>query len=148
MPDFVAKNQDGKEVRLSDFKGKPVLIYFYPKDDTPGCTKQACSLRDQYSSFENYGAVVLGVSRQDAKSHRAFKEKYNLPFDLLCDEDGELAKKLGVDTMPVIGFHKRQSLVIAPDGKVARFFESVNPDTHTAEVLAVLEKMKLAGKEN
>lgn len=138
VPDFSAPNQDGKEVKLSDLKGKPVLIYFYPKDDTPGCTKQACDLRDRYAQFQKAGIVVLGVSRQDAKSHQAFRAKYRLPFDLLTDKDGELAKKLGVELMPLVGVHKRQSLLIGADGKVVAFFADVDPKTHAELVLKKL----------
>ena len=135
VPDFSAPNQDGKTVKLSDFRGKPVLIYFYPKDDTPGCTKEACHFRDEYSQFQKLGAVILGISRQDAKSHQEFKKKHRIPFDLLVDEDGKVAESLGVKTMPIIGFHKRQSILIGPDGKVAKFYADVDPNKHTAEVL-------------
>lgn len=135
VPDFTAKNQDGKEIRLSDFKGKPVLIYFYPKDDTPGCTQEACTLRDDYSQFQKQGAVILGVSRQDEKSHQEFKKKYHLPFDLLVDPDGKIAESLGVGTMPIIGFHKRQSLLIGPDGKLSKFYSDVDPREHSRKVL-------------
>lgn len=134
-PNFSAKNQEGKLVQLSDFKNKFVLIYFYPKDDTPGCTKEACSFRDQYTEIKKMNAVVLGVSRQDAKSHQQFRSKHRLPFDLLVDSDGALAKSMGVDTMPIIGLTKRKSLLIGPDGKVIRFYQDVDPSTHTQEVL-------------
>lgn len=138
IPDFSAKNQDGKVIKLSDLKGKPVLIYFYPKDDTPGCTKEACELRDNYAKYQKLGAVILGVSKQDAASHRKFREKYHLPFDLLTDEDGSVAKTLGVETMPVVGFHHRQSLLIGSDGKLLKFFEKVDPQLHATEVLNLL----------
>jgi peroxiredoxin Q/BCP len=146
-PDFKAKNQDAKEVKLSDFRGKPVLLYFYPKDDTPGCTKEACSFRDEYTKFQKMGAVILGISRQDAKSHRAFKAKYHLPFDLLTDKDGSLAKEYGVELMPVIGYHKRQSALISSDGKLIRFYPDVDPLKHTAQVLKDLQDYAVrAGK--
>src|SRR3989338_4863444 len=90
-PNFAAKNQDGKEMHLSDFKGKFVLIYFYPKDDTPGCTKEACDFRDSFTKVKKLNAVVLGVSRQEAASHKKFIAKHKLPFDLLVDHDGEIA---------------------------------------------------------
>lgn len=134
-PSFSAKNQDGKVVSLSDFKGKPVLVYFYPKDDTPGCTKEACLLRDYYSQFEKAGASILGVSRQDAKSHQEFRKKHRLPFDLLVDEDGSLAKAFGVGLYPVVGFHKRQSVLIDRGGQVVRFYDDVDPAAHASEVL-------------
>jgi peroxiredoxin Q/BCP len=138
-PDFAAKNQDGKVIHLSDFKGKPVIIYFYPKDDTPGCTKEACNFRDEYSKFQSLGAVVLGVSRQNESSHKAFKSKYHLPFDLLADTDGKLAQSFGIAAMPVVGFLKRESVLIGSDGKVIRFYPDVDPATHTATVIQDLE---------
>src|SRR5688572_19039902 len=88
-PDFTAKNQDGRAIQLSSLKGKPVLLFFYPKDDTPGCTREACSLRDNYAELKQEGAVLFGVSRQDEASHRAFRDKHRLPYDLLVDADGE-----------------------------------------------------------
>jgi thioredoxin-dependent peroxiredoxin len=142
VPNVAAPNQDGKQVRISDFKGKPVLLYFYPKDDTSGCTKEACTIRDDYRKFQKAGAVVLGVSRQDAKSHQDFRAKYHLPFDLLVDSDGSFAKAFGVDSYPVVGYFKRQSLLIGPDGKVVRFFDAVDPAKHSAEVLALLAQLK------
>jgi peroxiredoxin Q/BCP len=137
-PDVAAKNQDGRVIRISELRGKKVLVYFYPKDDTPGCTKEACSLRDQYARFIELGVVILGVSRQDAESHRAFRKKYHLPFDLLTDEGGSFAKAFGVSTMPVLGFHKRQSVLIGADGRVVAFFPNVDPATHSQEILRVL----------
>src|SRR5271154_2533365 len=109
-PDFTLPADDGTKITLSALKGSPVVIYFYPKDDTPGCTKEACSFRDEYSKFKKLGAVVLGVSRQDGKSHQAFREKYHLPFDLLIDVDGDISRAFGVGSMPVVGYHKRQSV--------------------------------------
>lgn len=140
-PAFVAENQDGKKVQLADFKGRPVLIYFYPKDDTPGCTKEACQFRDDYSKFQKKGAVILGVSAQNAESHQNFKKKYHLPFDLLIDSDGKVAKSFGVGLMPVVGLHQRQSVLIDPQGKIFKFYSSVDPQEHSQEVLADLEKM-------
>jgi peroxiredoxin Q/BCP len=140
VPDFSAPNQDGKVVKLSELKGKPVLVYFYPKDDTPGCTKEACSIRDQYARFTKAGLVILGISRQDAESHKAFRAKYHLPFDLLTDKDGDIAKLLGVDSYPLVSMHKRQSLLIDADGKLLEFYGSVDPEKHADEVLAKIEK--------
>lgn len=138
-PDFSAKNQDGKLIRLSELKGKPVLVYFYPKDDTPGCTAQACSLRDEFRKFRAKGAVVLGVSAQDEASHREFKKKHKLPFDLLVDKDGKVAEALGVELMPVIGLHKRQSVLIGANGKVIQVYRDVKPGTHAATVIKDLD---------
>ena len=134
-PQFSAKNQDGKVVQLSDFLGKFVLIYFYPKDDTPGCTKEACSLRDQYSEFKKLNVTILGVSRQSEKSHLQFKLKHHLPFDLLSDTDGSLAKAFEVPMIPIIGLTKRQSILIGPEGKVLHYYTDVDPSTHSKQVL-------------
>jgi peroxiredoxin Q/BCP len=134
-PDFTAKNQDGKPVHLADFHGKFVLLYFYPKDETPGCTKEACSFRDAYAKIKDMNTVVFGVSRQDEKSHQEFKTKHKLPFDLLVDTDGSLAKLYGVKSIPVIGLSRRESVLIGPDGKVVRFYGDVDPSSHTQEVL-------------
>ena len=134
-PEFAARNQDGKLIHLSDFKGRPVLLYFYPKDDTPGCTKEAQGFRDKYAKFKELGVVILGVSGQGEKSHQEFRAKYQLPFDLLVDDDGALAKAYDTGTMLVIGLHKRKSVLIGRDGKVLHFYGDVDPSTHTAEVL-------------
>lgn len=141
VPDFSAPNQAGKIVKLSNFKGKPVLLFFYPKDETPGCTKEACSFRDEYSKFKKLGAVVLGISRQDSEAHQKFIEKHKLPFDLLVDKEGAIAKSFGVGTLPIIGLLQRKSVLIGPDGKLVRFYDNVDPKTHSAEVLKDLEKM-------
>lgn len=141
-PEFSTKNQDGKTVTLSQFKGKPVLLYFYPKDDTPGCTKEACEFRDSYSELQSHGAVILGISKQDEASHRQFKAKYHLPFDLLVDGDGTIAQAYGVGTVPLLGFFKRQSVLIGPDGRVIRQYPSVDPAQHAHEVLEELKKLE------
>jgi peroxiredoxin Q/BCP len=134
-PDFSAKNQDGKTIRLSDFKGKWLLIYFYPKDDTPGCKKEACSFRDEFSKIKKLNVSILGVSRQDEKSHQEFKSKYKLPFDLLVDKDGSLADSFGVGSIPILGMTQRQSILIGPDGKIIQFYKDVDPDTHAQQVM-------------
>ncbi len=134
-PQFSAKNQDGKTVHLSDFKGQAVLLYFYPKDDTPGCTKEACQLRDQFEDFKKQKAAVLGVSKQDQKSHVEFRKKHKLPFDLLVDTDGSLATAYGIETVPGLGFHHRQSVLIGRDGLVIKFYKDVKPDEHATQVL-------------
>ena len=140
VPDFSAKNQDGRLIHLSDFKGKYVLLYFYPKDETPGCTKEACNFRDEYAEIGKLNAVILGASRQDQKSHQEFRAKHKLPFDLLVDADGSLAKTFGVETMPVIGFPKRQSILIGIDGKMVRFYSDVDPATHVNQVIEDIGK--------
>jgi peroxiredoxin Q/BCP len=141
-PDFAAANQDGKMIHLSDLAGKTVLIYFYPKDETPGCTTEACSFRDGFSKFKKLGALVYGVSRQDGKSHQEFKQKYHLPFDLLVDTDGSLAKKFGVGEIPLMGLTLRQSILIGPDGKVVKFYGDVDPSKHVDEVIADIQKIQ------
>ena len=140
VPDFTAKNQDGKLIHLSDFHGKPVLIYFYPKDETPGCTQEACTIRDEFAKFRKQGAVVLGVSTQDEASHKEFKTRHKLPFDLLVDQDGKVAKALGVESIPGLGLHKRQSVLIGTDGKVIKVYKDVDPSRHASEVLKDFQK--------
>lgn len=140
-PNFSGKNQDGKTLHLADFVGHPVLLYFYPKDDTPGCTKEACEFRDKYTEFKKRGAVVIGISLQDEKSHQAFKAKHHLPFDLVVDSDGTIAKSYGVGKFPVAGLLKRQSVLIGKDGTVLKFYEDVNPDTHAQQALKDLDSL-------
>ena len=139
-PDFSLPNQDGKLVRLSDLKGKPVLIYFYPKDETPGCTREACHLRDAYERFQKKGATILGISRQDQKSHQEFRTHYKLPFDLLVDSDGKVGDLYGIGNYPVVGYFKRKSVLVGKDGKIVRYYDSVDPDKHADEVLKDLDR--------
>ena len=134
-PDFSAPNQDGKSVRLSELKGKPVLIFFYPKDDSPGCTKEVCALRDAYGDLQKDGVVVLGISRQDETSHQAFRSKHKLPYDLLVDKDGKIGEAFGVGQVPMVGWLKRESVLIDASGKIARIYRSVDPEKHPAEVI-------------
>ena len=141
-PNFKIPNQDGKMVQLSDYRGKYVLLYFYPKDETPGCTAQACTLRDQYDAIKAENAVVFGISRQSAESHKKFIAHHKLPFDLLVDSDGAVGKSMGVGSMPIVGFSDRDSILIGPDGKVIRFYENVDPVKHAGEVLADLKKSR------
>jgi peroxiredoxin Q/BCP len=142
-PEFSLASDAGEQVSLSDFRGKPVVLYFYPKDDTPGCTAQACGIRDAYGEFEQAGAVVLGVSPDGVERHVKFKEKYGLPFTLLADPEHELAERYGVwgETTYMgrtyIGV-KRSTFVIGPDGTVAKVMHDVKPATHADDVLAAL----------
>jgi peroxiredoxin Q/BCP len=139
-PDFKAKDQDGKEIKLSDFKGKKVVLYFYPKDNTPGCTAQACNLRDNYEELQKQGYVVLGVSQDSEKSHQKFIEKQNLPFPLIADEDhtvhnlygtwGE-KKMYGKTYMGTL----RTTFVIDGDGKIEDIIQKVKTKEHTAQIL-------------
>jgi len=142
-PDFELTSDSGETVKLSDLRGKQVVLYFYPKDDTPGCTAQACGIRDVYGEFEREGAVVLGVSPDDERSHVKFKEKYELPFTLLADDDHEVAERYGVwgekkyMGKTYMGID-RSTFVIAEDGTVKRAMHKVKPDTHADDVLATL----------
>jgi thioredoxin-dependent peroxiredoxin len=142
-PDFELVSDTGERVSLSSFRGKPVVLYFYPKDDTPGCTTQACGIRDVYADFRGRGAVVLGVSPDDEASHVKFKEKYSLPFTLLADPDHAVAEKYGVWKERNLYGKKsmgieRSTFVIDADGQVAKVMRRVKPDTHAADVLAAL----------
>jgi peroxiredoxin Q/BCP len=137
-PAFTAIAHDGQKVELAKLKGKEVVLYFYPKDDTPGCTKEACDFRDNWTKIQKAGVVVYGVSTQDNTSHKAFAEKYKLPFPLLPDEKGELASKYHVDL--VGGKAKRVTYLIGKDGKIKYVWPKVNPVGHSAEILAQVEK--------
>jgi peroxiredoxin Q/BCP len=142
-PDFTLRADDGREVTLSGLKGSPVILYFYPKDDTPGCTKQACGIRDAWGEFEARGAVVLGVSPDDEASHVRFKEKFDLPFTLLADTDHTTSETYGVwvekhmHGKTFMGV-ERSTFVIDADGNVAKVMRRVDPESHTDDVLAVL----------
>ncbi|MEH2127990.1 peroxiredoxin [Nostoc sp.] len=134
-PAFTAKDTNGNTVSLSDFAGKTVVLYFYPKDDTPGCTKQACSFRDAQSQYQGKDIVILGVSADDEVSHQAFTQKYNLNFPLLADSDKSLIKAFDVDGG---GYAKRVTYVIDPNGKITHVDSAVNTTTHASDVLAAL----------
>jgi thioredoxin-dependent peroxiredoxin len=142
-PDFTAHATDGQQVSLSDFKGKNVVLYFYPRDDTPGCTKESCAFRDIFSKFKEKGAVILGISVDSVKSHTKFTEKYKLPFPLLADEDKSLVQAYGVWGQKsflgrkYMGTH-RVTFLIGPDGRIKRIWPKVKPETHAKEVLAFL----------
>jgi thioredoxin-dependent peroxiredoxin len=142
-PDFELTSDSGERVRLSQFNGQPVVLYFYPKDDTPGCTKQACAIRDNYDDFQERGAVVLGVSPDDETSHVKFKQKHGLPFTLLADPEHEVSelygvwgerKYMGKTYMGV----ERSTFLIDEDGRIAKVMRRVKPDTHAADVLEAL----------
>jgi peroxiredoxin Q/BCP len=142
-PDFTATTDSGERVSLSDFRGKPVVLYFYPKSDTPGCTVQACGIRDAYAAFERAGAVVLGVSHDNEKKQVKFKEKYDLPFTLLADPEHEISERYGTwGEKKYMGKTywgvSRTTFLIAPDGTVAKIMHKVKPDTHADDVLAAL----------
>jgi thioredoxin-dependent peroxiredoxin len=138
-PAFEAETDDGRKVSLEELRGKPVVLYFYPKDDTPGCTTQACGIRDAWSEFRSRGAEVFGVSQDDAESHREFREKYGLPFPLIVDSDRTLGNAFGVGTLePRFPGYQRSTVVIGPDGTVVKSMPDVDAATHADEVLAAL----------
>ena len=139
-PDFTAKNTDGETVRLKDLRGRKVVLYFYPKDDTPGCTKEACSFRDSFRDFKKRGIEVLGVSPDSEGSHKKFTAKYKLPFTLLADTDHSISDAYGVyGEKKFMGRTymgvKRITFLIDEKGKIKRVFEKVNPEEHAREVL-------------
>jgi thioredoxin-dependent peroxiredoxin len=142
-PDFALTSDSGETVKLSELRGKPVVLYFYPKDDTPGCTAQACGIRDDYGQFEERGAVVLGVSPDDESSHVKFKEKYGLPFTLLADPTHEVSEEYGVwkeknyAGKTYMGV-ERSTFLIDSEGTVTKVMRRVKPDTHADDVLAAL----------
>jgi peroxiredoxin Q/BCP len=138
-PEFEAQTDAGRTVSLAGLRGKPVVLYFYPKDDTPGCTKQACGIRDAYGELRARGAEVFGVSTDPAESHQAFREKYQLPFPLLVDDDLAIGGAFGVQTSGAERpTYKRSTVVIDADGKVSKVMENVDPATHADDVLAAL----------
>ena len=143
-PEFTLTSDSGETVSLASLKGKPVVLYFYPKDDTPGCTTQACGIRDAWGEFERRGAVVLGVSPDGEASHAKFREKYDLPFPLLADPDHATAEAYGVWVekknygKTYMGI-ERSTFVIDADGNVAKVMRRVKPDSHADDVLAALD---------
>jgi thioredoxin-dependent peroxiredoxin len=142
-PDFELASDSGENVTLSELRGKPVVLYFYPKDDTPGCTTQACGIRDAYGEFERAGAVVLGISPDDESSHVKFRKKYELPFTLLADTDHSVAERYGVWGPKSFMGRKytgvnRSTFVIDADGTVKKVMRDVKPATHADDVLAAL----------
>jgi peroxiredoxin Q/BCP len=144
-PDFSLPDEDGKVRSLAEFRGQPVVLYFYPKDDTPGCTKEACSFRDNYSVYQENGVVILGVSPDTSKSHTKFKNKFSLPFPLLADADHKVAEVYGVWGPKKFmgrefeGIH-RTTFLISPKGDILKVFENVKTDGHSDQVLGALKE--------
>ena len=143
-PDFRLPNQDGRSVSLQEFRGRPVVLYFYPKDDTPGCTKEACGFRDALASLQSRQAAVLGVSLDSPESHRRFMEKYRLPFPLLADQDGTVSRAFGVYREKNLYGKKswgieRSTFIIDPQGKLKAIFRQVKVDQHVEDVLVALD---------
>ena len=145
VEDFTLQNQDGKAVSLTDFKGKPVVLFFYPRADTPGCTIESCGFRDAFERFKKAGIVVLGISRDTVKDQKKFKDKYNLPYDLLADHDMELINRYDLIKPKnmygkLVKGVKRTTYLIGPDQHLIHTFEEVKPEGHAEEVLALLKK--------
>ena len=142
-PEFTAPTNGGAQVSLADFQGRSVILYFYPRDDTPGCTKEACAFRDEFAAFKRKRAVVLGVSVDSAKSHDKFAEKFKLPFTLVSDEDKKIVQAYGVwgeksfMGRKYLGTH-RVTFFIGPDGRIKEIWPKVKPEEHVEEVLAAL----------
>jgi peroxiredoxin Q/BCP len=145
VEDFTLQNQDGETVHLSDFAGSPVVLFFYPRADTPGCTIEACGFRDQFKKLQKAGAVVLGISRDTVKEQKKFQQKYDLPYPLLADPDETLLKRYDLikpKTMygkPVTGV-ERTTLLIGPDRRLLHVFSKVKPEGHAEEVLELLQQ--------
>ena len=142
-PDFALASDAGETVRLADLRGKRVVLYFYPRDDTPGCTKQACGIRDSWDAFRETGAEVFGVSPDGEESHAKFKQKHGLPFTLLADPGHEVTERYGFWVQKSFAGKKhmgveRSTVVIGPDGAVEQVFRRVKPDAHAAQVLVAL----------
>lgn len=146
-PDFSLPDENGKYHKLSDFKGKPIVLYFYPKDDTPGCTKEACNFRDDYSAYKSAGLEIIGISPDSSEFHAKFKAKFNIPFLLLADKDHKVCelfevwgkkKSMGREFEGVL----RTTFLIDKERKVAKIFEGVKPAEHSQEVLLEFQKLK------
>lgn len=145
-PSFKLKNQDGKTRSFSELKGKPVVLYFYPKDDTSGCTKEACNFRDEFPKFKKIKAEIIGVSADSVQSHKKFAEKYDLPFNLLSDESKEVVEKYGVWKEKSMYGRKymgieRTTFIIDASGKISKIFPKVKVDNHNQEVMDALKEL-------
>lgn len=145
-PAFELKNSEDEIIKLSDFLGKPFIIYFYPKDDTPGCTKEACNFRDDFSLYQKLGVEIIGISPDSKKSHKKFSEKYDLPFIILSDEGHKVAESYGVwGKKKLMGKEYdgifRTTFLIGSDGKIVKVFKGVKPAQHSQEVLIELKKI-------
>jgi peroxiredoxin Q/BCP len=144
-PGFRLQDQNGEWHALQDYRGAWLAVYFYPKDDTPGCTTEACNFRDNIYAFQAIGAQVVGISVDDVDSHKAFSSKYKLPFTLLADVGGEVSRAYGVlRDFKLAKIASRQSFIIGPDGRVAKHYDEVDPERHTQQVLADMQEMMAA----
>lgn len=143
-PDFSLLDAQGKIHKLSDYSGKTVVLYFYPKDDTPGCTAEACNIRDNYSQLQDRGITILGISFDDQDSHKDFSEKYSLPFPILSDTNKTVSEQYGAKRGPLLGFvgPKRITYLIGPDQTVLHLFEQVQTKSHSAQIIEVVEALE------
>jgi peroxiredoxin Q/BCP len=146
-PDFTLPDQDGRIHTLSEYRGKPLVLYFYPKDDTSGCTKEACGFRDDYSAYQAAGVTILGVSPDSSKSHTNFITKYELPFTLLADPEREVLRMYGAWGLKKMYGREyegvlRTTYLIGADGKIVKIYKKVKPAAHSAEILAALEELE------
>lgn len=141
-PDFTATTKAGEPVRLSSLRGHPVVVYFYPKDFTPGCTSEACAFRDAWARYQSQNVTIVGVSRDTEESHRKFVKQHDLPFPLAADEDGSISRSFGVKSM--LGVDERVTFLLDPSGKVVKVWPDVDPAVHATEVLAEAAKLASA----
>jgi len=142
-PPFALPDQNGTVHRLADYAGKWLVVYFYPKDDTPGCTKEACHFRDDIGALHGLGVQLLGISLDDDASHRRFADKFKLPFPLLADTGGEVAKRYGTYwSFLFIRVAKRHTFIVDPAGRIAKIYRDVDPDTHSGQVMADLRRLQ------
>lgn len=148
-PYFDLPDQNGEFHNLKEYSGQWLVLYFYPKDDTPGCTTEALNFTKDYKSFEKLGAVVVGASLDNVESHKKFADKHNIQFTLLADKDKVMANAYGVvKNIPLMSYAKRQTFIINPTGRVAKFYEDVNSDLHSAQVISDLTHLINTGKSN
>ncbi len=146
-PGFNLQDQNGDWHKLEDYRGQWLAVYFYPRDDTPGCTTEACNFRDSIHAFKAIGAAVVGISVDDVESHKEFSDKYKLPFTILADTDNQTSKAYGVlRDYKLIKIASRQSFLIDPEGKIAKHYDDVDPDEHTDQVLADIKDFMSAGE--
>jgi peroxiredoxin Q/BCP len=142
-PEFKLPDQQNKFVQLSDFRGQWVVLYFYPKDGTPGCTKEACSFRDNITEISAKNGVILGVSVDDSESHTVFVDRHHLPFKLLTDKEGKIAEKYGaLRNLWLMKFAKRHSFIIDPEGRIVKIYRKVDPATHVSEIVSDLDGLQ------
>jgi peroxiredoxin Q/BCP len=142
-PSFELKDQEGKTQRLDDYRGRWVVLYFYPKDDTPGCTTEACNFRDDLPTLRAIGVQIVGISVDDAASHAEFSKKYSLPFPLLVDNDGTVAKAYGsLWSVGPIKFAKRHTFIVDPQGKIARVYRDVKPQEHSRQIIDDVKRLQ------